>query len=227
MNNLFSIFDPTSSVFFCPNWLAGGCILIFLPPNFWAAPGRALNGGFVAPVAAMGEFRAVSRALAAPGAMLFSCRLFFYLLISNLLGLLPFVFTNSRHLVFTLSLALPVWLGYMLLSLQRSRSLTLAHFVPLGSPLALAPFMVLIELTSSLIRPLTLAVRLAANMVAGHLLLCLLSSPLTAASASVVALVSLALVALLALESAVALIQAFVFSILASLYTQEAESPFL
>ena len=103
----------------------------------------------------------------------------------------------------------------------------LAHLCPLGSPRALSPFIVLIELVRAVIRPITLSVRLAANIIAGHLLLCLLASAMPNTGTLIVSLLVLPLLLLLILESAVALIQAFVFTILSCLYTQEVESPHL
>lgn len=100
-----------------------------------------------------------------------------------------------------------------------------AHLVPLGRPGALSPFIVVIELVSAVIRPLTLSVRLAANIVAGHLLMVLLSTPAASASLALASLIVSALVALALLESAVATIQAYVFSILAVLYVNEVNSP--
>ena len=103
----------------------------------------------------------------------------------------------------------------------------LAHLVPLGRPAPLSPFIVLIELTRAVIRPITLSVRLAANMVAGHLLIVLLRSPAPAASLRLILLIIAALILLGILESAVATIQAYVFRILRVLYVNEVNSPLI
>lgn len=100
----------------------------------------------------------------------------------------------------------------------------LAHLVPLGTPYPLTPFMVIIEIVRNVIRPLTLSVRLAANIVAGHLLLTLLSSQSLNPSYLIIALVLSALILLSVLETAVALIQAYVFSLLSALYLNEVNS---
>jgi len=97
----------------------------------------------------------------------------------------------------------------------------LAHLVPLGTPYVLIPVIVLIELVRNLIRPLTLSVRLAANLVAGHLLITLIRSPLTRVSGVGIGFLIRGLVVLLVLESAVAFIQAYVFRILRTLYLRE------
>merc|ERR1711915_394941 len=95
-------------------------------------------------------------------------------LCSNFLGLLPYVFTPSRHLRYSVSLSLPIWLGYILYSLIIQFEENIAHLVPEGTPGALLRVIVLIESVRLIIRPWTLAIRLAANIVAGHLLLTLL-----------------------------------------------------
>ena len=96
-----------------------------------------------------------------------------------------------------------------------------AHLVPQGSPFALSPFMVLIEVISRLIRPLTLAIRLSANMIAGHLLMVLLRNVAVGSSGGVCLFVISILVALLTLELRVSLIQAYVFRVLSVLYVNE------
>ena len=101
----------------------------------------------------------------------------------------------------------------------------LAHLVPMGSPAALSPFMVLIELVSAVIRPVTLSVRLAANIVAGHLLIVLLRTPATSVNRLIFLIILTALTLLALLESAVATIQAYVFSILTVLYVNEVRRP--
>jgi len=92
---------------------------------------------------------------------------------------------------------------------------------PQGTPLALLPFMVLIELVSSLMRPLTLAVRLAANIVAGHLLLVLVSSAMPSLAGPRIVIALVGLLALMVLEVGVSVIQRYVFISLTSLYSRE------
>merc|ERR1712110_1391375 len=90
-------------------------------------------------------------------------RFFLFILFSNFLGLLPYIFTSSRHLRFTLSLALPFWVGCILWSMVFQYKNMLVHLVPVGTPAVLIPVMVIIETIRNLIRPGALAVRLAAN----------------------------------------------------------------
>ena len=97
----------------------------------------------------------------------------------------------------------------------------MAHLVPLGTPAPLLPVIVIIETVRSIIRPGTLAIRLAANIVAGHLLLSLLGSQNSGSSAVIFLMVLVRLILLLILELAVACIQSYVFTILSSLYLNE------
>ena len=96
-----------------------------------------------------------------------------------------------------------------------------AHLVPQGTPSVLIPFIVLIERVSNIIRPGTLAVRLAANIIAGHLLLTLLGSVGPSLSSSILSILIFSQILLLILESAVAVIQSYVFAVLRTLYTRE------
>lgn len=96
-----------------------------------------------------------------------------------------------------------------------------AHLVPQGTPAVLIPFIVCIETIRNVIRPGTLAVRLAANIIAGHLLLTLLGNTGPSLSYSILSLLIVAQIALLVLESAVAIIQSYVFAVLRTLYSRE------
>ncbi len=156
-----------------------------------------------------------------PGHSFWLVTCFRFIFLNNVLGLLPYVFTASSHLVFSLTFALTSWLTYYFLFMLRGLSYFLAHLVPLGTPYLLIPLIVIIELVRGLIRPLTLGVRLVANIVAGHLLIILLRSPLRRRRWSVIILGLGVLVLLLFLERGVSIIQGYVFSLLSSLYLAE------
>nr|WDE79038.1 ATP synthase subunit 6 [Vireo olivaceus] len=147
-----------------------------------------------------------------------------FLLLINLLGLLPYTFTPTTQLSMNLALAFPLWLATLLVGLRNQPSISLGHLLPEGTPTPLIPALILIETTSLLIRPLALGVRLTANLTAGHLLIQLISTA-TIALASTMPAVSvltlLVLFLLTILEVAVAMIQAYVFVLLLSLYLQE------
>nr|ATD83051.1 ATPase subunit 6 [Colaptes punctigula] len=146
------------------------------------------------------------------------------LLSINLLGLLPYTFTPTTQLSMNMALAFPLWLATLLTGLRNQPSASLGHLLPEGTPTPLIPALILIETTSLLIRPLALGVRLTANLTAGHLLIQLISTA-TAALLSIMPaisiLTSIVLLLLTILEVAVAMIQAYVFVLLLSLYLQE------
>nr|AHZ34673.1 ATP synthase F0 subunit 6 [Batillipes longispinosus] len=142
--------------------------------------------------------------------------LFMFLLISNLVGLFPFIFTSTAHFASSLAFGISFWMMTVFVGFAFKTQEFVAHLVPSGCPLILSQFMVLIESISQLIRPITLSVRLAANMTAGHLLLILCSTPIV-----VFNFMSSSLIILLILETAVAMIQAYVFTVLVSMYMGE------
>nr|YP_009720913.1 ATP synthase F0 subunit 6 [Saltator similis]AAM98642.1 ATPase subunit 6 [Saltator albicollis]AAM98644.1 ATPase subunit 6 [Saltator albicollis]AAM98650.1 ATPase subunit 6 [Saltator albicollis]AAM98652.1 ATPase subunit 6 [Saltator albicollis]AAM98654.1 ATPase subunit 6 [Saltator albicollis] len=150
--------------------------------------------------------------------------LMIFLLLINLLGLLPYTFTPTTQLSMNLALAFPLWLATLLTGLRNQPSASLGHLLPEGTPTPLIPALILIETTSLLIRPLALGVRLTANLTAGHLLIQLISTATTAlfSTMPLVSLLTLLVLFLLTiLEVAVAMIQAYVFVLLLSLYLQE------
>uniref|UniRef100_D2IIG8 ATP synthase subunit a n=4 Tax=Accipitrinae TaxID=8955 RepID=D2IIG8_9AVES len=146
------------------------------------------------------------------------------LLMINLLGLLPYTFTPTTQLSMNMALAFPLWLATLLTGLRNQPTTSLGHLLPEGTPTPLIPALILIETVSLLIRPLALGVRLTANLTAGHLLIQLISTATTALLPilpTVSALTTLILLLLTILEIAVAMIQAYVFVLLLSLYLQE------
>nr|ABC58138.1 ATPase subunit 6 [Stachyris whiteheadi] len=150
--------------------------------------------------------------------------LMIFLLLINLLGLLPYTFTPTTQLSMNLALAFPLWLATLLTGLRNQPSASLGHLLPEGTPTPLIPALIMIETTSLLIRPLALGVRLTANLTAGHLLIQLISTATVAlfSTMPMVSLLTLLVLFLLTiLEIAVAMIQAYVFVLLLSLYLQE------
>merc|ERR1712080_749049 len=149
---------------------------------------------------------------------------FLFIIFSNFMGLFPYIFTCTRHLSMTLTLAPPIWLGRIVWSVGYQANRLLAHLVPSGTPGPLIPVIVIIETVRNVIRPGTLSVRLGANIMAGHLLLTLLGSQGPECRPILLAGLILALILLLLLELGVACIQAYVFTILSSLYLNELSS---
>nr|AKQ77779.1 ATPase subunit 6 [Eremias vermiculata] len=147
------------------------------------------------------------------------------LLISlNTLGLLPYTFTPTTQLSMNMALATPTWLMTIMVGLRNQPTISLGHLLPEGTPTPLIPMLIVIETASLLIRPIALGVRLTANLTAGHLLMQLISSATLATASSFTTASSMALITLVLLsflEMAVALIQAYVFTLLLTLYLQE------
>nr|YP_010577941.1 ATP synthase F0 subunit 6 [Pyrrhura frontalis]UZP15331.1 ATP synthase F0 subunit 6 [Pyrrhura frontalis] len=146
------------------------------------------------------------------------------LLTINLLGLLPYTFTPTTQLSMNMALAFPLWLATLLTGLRNQPTASLGHLLPEGTPTPLIPALIMIETISLLIRPLALGVRLTANLTAGHLLIQLISTAtitLLPIMPAVSILTATVLLLLTILEVAVAMIQAYVFVLLLSLYLQE------
>nr|QYC36829.1 ATP synthase F0 subunit 6 [Deomys ferrugineus] len=143
---------------------------------------------------------------------------------TNLLGLLPHTFTPTTQLSMNLGMALPLWAGTVLLGFRHKLKHSLAHFLPQGTPITLIPMLIIIETISLFIQPMALAVRLTANITAGHLLMHLIGGATLALmniNPSVATITFIILVLLTILEFAVALIQAYVFTLLVSLYLHD------
>lgn len=152
---------------------------------------------------------------------------FFIILGANLIGLTPFGFTVTGHIIITFTLALAFNLGFVFLGLQLHKLHFLKLFVPSGVPQVLLPLIVVIEIVSYVIRTFSLSLRLFANMMAGHTLLQILASFVVAFLSvggliSFVGLVPFALVfAVTVLEVAIAFLQAYVFTILLCIYAND------
>ncbi|YP_002726511.1 ATP synthase F0 subunit 6 (mitochondrion) [Eretmochelys imbricata] len=146
------------------------------------------------------------------------------LLTINLLGLLPYTFTPTTQLSLNMGLAIPMWLATVLTGLRNQPTTSLGHLLPEGTPTLLTPILIIIETISLFIRPLALGVRLTANLTAGHLLIQLTSTATLALLPTMptLSLLTMTILSLLTiLELAVAMIQAYVFVLLLSLYLQE------
>nr|YP_007627179.1 ATP synthase F0 subunit 6 [Chaeturichthys stigmatias]YP_009229144.1 ATP synthase F0 subunit 6 [Amblychaeturichthys hexanema]AGH15493.1 ATP synthase F0 subunit 6 [Chaeturichthys stigmatias]ALS46759.1 ATP synthase F0 subunit 6 [Amblychaeturichthys hexanema]QDA81965.1 ATP synthase F0 subunit 6 [Chaeturichthys stigmatias] len=142
----------------------------------------------------------------------------------NMLGLLPYTFTPTTQLSFSLGLAVPLWMATVLIGFRNQPTNTLGHLLPEGTPAPLIPVLIIIETISLFIRPMALGVRLTANLTAGHLLMHLIALAaysMIFSAPAVAAITTVVLLLLTLLEVAVAMIQAYVFVLLLSLYLQE------
>nr|UPL65680.1 ATPase subunit 6 [Homoeocerus unipunctatus] len=220
MTNLFSTFDPSTSSLLSMNWISTISCFLLIPLNYWMMPNR-LNILMTKIINLLNEEFKMLMGPNSKGMSLMMISLFMFILINNIMGLLPYIFTSPSHLVFTLTLALPLWFTLMMYGWINQTNYMFAHMIPVGTPSILMPFMVLIESISNLIRPGSLAVRLTANMIAGHLLMSLLGDNSTKANGIMIQLIMIIQIMLMLFESAVSLIQAYVFSVLSTLYSSE------
>nr|QUJ18380.1 ATP synthase protein 6 [Amphiprion ocellaris] len=150
--------------------------------------------------------------------------LMIFLITLNMLGLLPYTFTPTTQLSMNMAFAVPLWLATVIIGMRNQPTHALAHLLPEGTPTPLIPILIMIETISLFIRPLALGVRLTANLTAGHLLIQLIATAalvLLPLMPTVAILTGALLLMLTLLEVAVAMIQAYVFVLLLSLYMQE------
>nr|AND96241.1 ATP synthase F0 subunit 6 [Scaptodera rhadamistus] len=221
MMNLFSSFDPGTYMSTSLNWMSTFLGLLFLPMMYWLIPSRYNFLWNKIIYTLHNEFKTLLNNNSIKGSTLIFISLFTMIMFNNFLGLFPYIFTSSSHLVLTLALALPLWLSFMIYGWINNTMHMFIHLVPQGTPPILMPFMVCIETISNIIRPGTLAVRLAANMIAGHLLLTLLGNTGPMMNLMMINILIIVQLLLLLLESAVSIIQSYVFAVLTTLYSSE------
>nr|APX40022.1 ATP synthase F0 subunit 6 [Cryptocephalus rugicollis] len=221
MTNLFSSFDPSTNLNTSLNWMSTAIGLIIVPSLFWLIPSRLSLLWTKLIFTLHKEFKILISNKKSQGSTLILVSLFSMILFNNFMGLFPYIFTSTSHMVLTLSLALPMWLSFMIYGWINNTTHMLAHLVPQGTPAVLMPFMVCIETISNMIRPGTLAIRLSANMIAGHLLMTLLGNTGSSLSLIMLNLLIITQILLIVLESAVAVIQSYVFAVLTTLYSSE------
>lgn len=154
--------------------------------------------------------------------------LFIFILVNNLIGMVPYSFASTSHFILTFSLSFTVVLGATILGFQKHGLHFFSLFVPAGCPLGLLPVLVLIEFISYLARNVSLGLRLAANILSGHMLLNILSGftyniMISGIISFFLALLPLAfIIAFSGLELAIAFIQAQVFIVLTCSYIKDA-----
>nr|YP_009692117.1 ATP synthase F0 subunit 6 [Leptocentrus albolineatus]QEG98461.1 ATP synthase F0 subunit 6 [Leptocentrus albolineatus] len=214
MMNLFSTFDPCTGNASL-NWLSSTIMISMFSYNFWTSFNNWINIMYKMMFKIKTELDSI---LKLKGSSIIFMSLGMFILINNLMGLLPFIFTASSHLVFSLSMALPLWMSFMMYGWMNKTNSMFTHLVPTGTPPLLMPLMVIIETISNLIRPGSLAVRLTANMIAGHLLMSLLGGSCNIWISFTLILIFMML---MMFETAVSIIQSYVFMILTTLYSSE------
>nr|YP_008474818.1 ATP synthase F0 subunit 6 [Ogataea polymorpha]AGS44036.1 ATP synthase F0 subunit 6 [Ogataea polymorpha] len=153
--------------------------------------------------------------------------LFTFILVSNLIGMVPYNFALSASLIYIIGISVSLWIGLTILGLFLNKAVFFSLFVPSGTPLPLVPVLVLIELLSYTARAISLGLRLAANTLSGHLLMSILGNLVKNLMSInyftfIFGLIPLAgIFAIVILEFAIACIQAYVFAILTSSYLKD------
>lgn len=220
ITNLFSSFDPSTNWNISINWIRSFLGIIIIPITFWLIPSRISIIWNKIIFSLHKEFK-ILIGTRTKGSTLIFISLFSLIIYNNFIGLFPYIFTRTRHIAITLRLALPLWLSFILFGWINNTIHIFAHLVPQGTPPVLIPFIVCIETIRNIIRPGTLAIRLSANIIAGHLLITLLGNTGSIISIYIINLLLITQIILLVLESAVALIQSYVFAVLRTLYSRE------
>nr|UER94213.1 ATP synthase F0 subunit 6 [Pachliopta aristolochiae] len=222
MTNLFSIFDPSTNIFYLQlNWISTFIGFLFIPYSFWIIPNRQFILWNFILNKLHNEFKILLGKNSFNGSTLIFISLFSFIMFNNFLGLFPYIFTSTSHLTISLSISLTLWLSFMIYGWINNFQHMFIHLIPQGTPSILMPFMVMIETISNIIRPGTLAIRLMANMIAGHLLLTLLSNTGINMPIYFIMFLIMIQILLLTLESAIAIIQSYVISVLSTLYSSE------
>lgn len=222
ITNLFSIFDPSTNLIFnfSFNWISIIILLLIIPKIYWLIPNN-YNIIYIKLINILyKEFKIIIKKKNNNFNLIF-ISLFIFIIINNFIGLFPYIFTRTRHLSVNLSLSLPLWFRIILFGWINTTNNIFIHLVPQGTPNVLIPFIVLIESIRNIIRPITLTIRLTANIIAGHLLLTLLGNIGPKLFIILLPILLITQIILLILESAVAIIQSYVFSVLITLYIRE------
>jgi F-type H+-transporting ATPase subunit a len=148
--------------------------------------------------------------------------LFMFVLFCNLFGMIPYSFTATSHIIVTFALSMVVFIGVILIALARHGLHFFSFFLPAGTPWWMAPMMVIIELLSFVSRPVSLAIRLAANMMAGHIMLKIVAGFVIMLGA-VFGLLPLALLIIFTgFEIGIAVLHAYIFTVLTCVYLNDA-----
>uniref|UniRef100_UPI0030E211D7 ATP synthase subunit 6 n=1 Tax=Odontothrips pentatrichopus TaxID=3118774 RepID=UPI0030E211D7 len=218
-------FDPKSSVkIFIGelNWSIMAIFLLMFIVSFWSKPSRMMmiKKNLINSLSEQFEIGLKTKK---DSAKIMFTSLFMFIVTCNLMGMIPNLFTSSSHLTFNLFMSVPMWTGFFIFGWIKYSNKMFEHLVPNGTPDALISFMVLIELISTTIRPLTLSIRLMANMVSGHLLLTLLGNSMVSSNMIMVMILTLVQSMLSSLELGVAIIQAYVFCMLLTLYSDDSD----
>nr|YP_009239754.1 ATP synthase F0 subunit 6 [Turritella bacillum]AMM72632.1 ATP synthase F0 subunit 6 [Turritella bacillum] len=225
--DIFSSFDDHNQVFMSLYglvWAFSLAIIMLFSSSFWVSSPRWNEILFVFKDTISSQVgRSFGTSLG--GFMGLISGLFMFLIFMNLVGLIPYVFSGTSHLAISFSLGFPLWLSLIISGWVFLPSSAVAALLPMGAPAPLNPFLVLIETVSIMARPITLSVRLMANMSAGHIVLTLIGNYLTASLfffPSVSAFILLGIQVFYTIfEFGISIIQAYIFCLLITLYSDE------
>lgn len=226
--DIFSSFDPATTSLFLISptvfWLINFITIMLIHPNFWASPNQ-ITWLFSIPINIISEQASRTSTSNLKGLTTLLVALYILITLINFIGVIPYIFSASSHLIFTFSFGLPLWLSLITSSITLRPATTLASLLPRGAPSWLNPFLILIETVSTLVRPITLSIRLAANIRAGHIVLTLMSVYLIFALLSRSTLSFLCLffiqIGYTIFELGICIIQAYIFCLLLSLYSDD------
>nr|YP_003204776.1 ATP synthase F0 subunit 6 [Cymbium olla]ACF04870.1 ATP synthase F0 subunit 6 [Cymbium olla] len=224
--DIFSSFDDSNQVFmsmYMFTWFFSSVLILFFSSMYWITIPRwgIVMMSFKITVSSQ-VFRSTGSNLG--GFINIVTALFLFLILANFSGLIPYVFSTTSHLAISFSLGLPLWASLILSSSLYNFSSVVASLLPMGAPAPLNPFLVIIETVSILVRPITLSVRLMANMSAGHIVLSLIGNYLMSVFfLSVFSVIVLILIQVMytLFEFGISLIQAYIFCLLITLYSDE------
>nr|ALQ78782.1 ATP synthase F0 subunit 6 [Glycera dibranchiata] len=204
-------------------WILSFITIMLIHSTFWLSP-SPIMWTFSFPLEIMSSQTNRTSGSHIKGFSSFITSLFMLIIMINFMGLLPYTFSFSSHLIFTLSFGIPLWLSLIISSMVYNPKTFTASLLPGGAPDWLNPFLVLIETISIMVRPITLSVRLAANMSAGHIVLGLIgiyaSSAMFTSISSTLMLLSIQILYII-FEMGICLIQAYIFCLLLTLYADD------
>nr|WNS64793.1 ATP synthase F0 subunit 6 [Barbronia cf. gwalagwalensis LYKG002] len=218
--NSFSSFNKTINTMIITMPLI---ILLMTMTSIWPSISR-IPSIMIQPLYVMFEQNMRTKSKVLKGYSITTTSLFMIIIALNLIGLIAYSFSITSHLIFTLIFGLPLWLTSVTSSIMNNKKEFVAHLLPSGAPDWLNPFLVLIETISISVRPLTLSFRLAANMTAGHIVLSLIGFYLSSAMLSYSvypAILMIVSMSYILFEVAICLIQAYIFCLLLTLYTDD------
>nr|YP_010449183.1 ATP synthase F0 subunit 6 [Bothriometopus macrocnemis]ABW20539.1 ATP synthase F0 subunit 6 [Bothriometopus macrocnemis]UTT72562.1 ATP synthase F0 subunit 6 [Bothriometopus macrocnemis] len=222
-SSLLSVFDPGSSnLSFIPlKWLISLIGFMLIWPMWTVKSGHFTFMNFLS-MGWKSQLEEQFKFYKFP--LIFSLSIFITIFCINEMGMVPYLFTPTSHFSLNLCLALPLWLTGIICMLKKNWKALFSHLVPEGSPMGLAPLLVIIELVSLLIRPISLSIRLMSNIMAGHMILSLASSAVSSMSISSSFLMEMVVFGLMSFELCVGIVQAYIFSCLLVMYWSESQS---